>query len=122
MKKLITMFLLAVPAVAMADYVDVLSAKLKDGCSIATFQQIVADFNATWAQGTDYKAQLLIPVMSEDLHTLYWVGRTTNAEAYGRSLERWVKEANDPNTVTGKLNERMNACVTWGGRAGFITR
>jgi hypothetical protein len=122
MKKLITIFLLAFPAVAMADYVDVLSAKLKDGCSIATFQQIVADLNATWAQGGDYKAQLLVPVMSEDLHTLYWVGRAASAEAYGRSLDRWVKEANDPGTVTGKLNERMNACVAWVGRAGFIAR
>lgn len=122
MKKLITMFLLTVPAVASADYVDVLSAKLKDGCNVATFQQIVADFNATWAKDTEYKAQALVPLMSEDMHTLYWVGRTTNAETFGRGLERWMKEASDPSTVAGKISERMNACVTWVGRAGFAAR
>lgn len=121
MKKLIALMLLAVPAVSHADYVDVLSARLKDGCSVATFQQIVKDFNATWAKEGVYKAELLVPMMSQDVGTLYWVGRIKDAEAFGSGLERWMKEAADPNSVAGKLAGRLNQCVTWGSRGGFTT-
>jgi len=121
MKKTIALLLLAVPAVACADYVDVLSAKLKDGCSVATLQLIVKDFNETWAKEGTYKAELLVPMLSQDVHTLYWVGRVKNAEAFGSGLERWRREAMDANSVAGKLNARMNQCVNWGSRGGFTT-
>lgn len=122
MRKLIAVLLLGMPAIALADYVDVLSAKLNDGCSLATFQQIVRDFNATWATEGTYKAELLVPMMSQDVGTLYWVGRVKDAEAFGKGLERWNKEAADPASVAGKLSARMQQCVTWGSRAGFATR
>ena len=121
MKKIVALLLVALPAVAAADYVDVLSARLKDGCSVATFGQIVKDFNATWAKEGTYKAELLVPMMSQDVQTLYWVGRTKDAEAFGKGLERWYREAMDPNSDAGKLNARMNQCVTWGSRGGFTT-
>jgi hypothetical protein len=122
MRKLIAVLLLAVPSIALADYVDVLSAKLNAGCSVATFQQIVTDFNATWATEGTYKAELLVPLTSEHLGTLYWVGRIKDAEAFGKGLERWNKEAADPASVAGKLSARMQQCVTFGSRAGFATR
>ena len=121
MKKLIALTLLAVPAVSHADYVDVLSATLKDGCSVSTLQQIVKDFNATWAKDGVYKAELLVPMMSRDLGTLYWVGRTKDAESFGSGLERWRKEIADPNSVAGKLAARLGQCATWGSRGGFTT-
>lgn len=121
MKKTVALLLLALPAVASADYVDVLSATLKEGCSVATFGQIVKDFNATWAKEGVYKAELLVPMMSQDMQTLYWVGRIKDAEAFGKGLERWRREAMDPNSDAGKLNTRMNQCVTWGSRGGFAT-
>jgi len=121
MKKTMALLLLAVPAVACADYVDVISAKLKEGCSVATLQLIVKDFNETWAKEGVYKAELLVPMMSQDLGTIYWVGRIKDAEAFGSGLERWVKESSDPNSVAGKLAARLNQCATWGSRGGFTT-
>jgi hypothetical protein len=121
MRKLIAALLLVVPTVACADYVDVLSGKLKEGCSVATVAQIVKDFNATWAKEGVYKAELLVPMMSQDLGTVYWVGRIKNAEAFGAGLERWMKEAADADSVAGKLYTRLQQCVTWGSRGGFTT-
>jgi hypothetical protein len=121
MKKTMALLLLAVPAVACADYVDVLSAKLKEGCSVATLQLIVKDFNETWAKEGTYKAELLVPMMSQDVNTVYWVGRTKDAETFGKGLERWRREAMDANSVAGKLSARMSQCVNWGSRGGFTT-
>ena len=121
MRKLIATLLLIVPTAAFADYVDVLSAKLNPGCSVSTMRQIVKDFNETWAKEGVYKAELLVPMMSQDLGTIYWVGRTKDAEAFGSGLERWVKESSDPNSVAGKLAARLNQCANWGSRGGFTT-
>ena len=121
MKKTMALLLLAVPAVACADYVDVLSAKPKEGCSVATLQLIVKDFNETWAKEGTYKAELLVPMMSQDVNTVYWVGRTKDAETFGKGLERWRREAMDANSVAGKLSARMSQCVNWGSRGGFTT-
>jgi hypothetical protein len=121
MRKLIATLLLIVPTAAFADYVDVLSAKLNPGCSVSTMRQIVKDFNETWAKEGVYKAELLVPLMSQDVGTIYWVGRIKDAEAFGGGLERWNKEASDPNSVAGKLAARMGQCVTWGSRGGFTT-
>ena len=121
MKKTMALLLLAVPAVACADYVDVLSAKLKEGCSVATLQLIVKDFNETWAKEGTYKAELLVPMMSQDVNTVYWVGRTKDAETFGKGVERWRREAMDANSVAGKLSARMSQCVNWGSRGGFTT-
>jgi hypothetical protein len=121
MKKLIAIALLTVPAVSFADYIDVLSSTLKPGCSVATLQQIVKDFNETWAKPDVYRAELLVPVQSQALGTIYWVGRGKGIASFGNGLERWMKESVDPNSVAGKLNARMTECVTWGSRAGFVT-
>jgi hypothetical protein len=59
--------------------------------------------------------------MSQDLGTIYWVGRIKDAEAFGHGLERWNKESSDPNSVAGKLGARLNQCATWGSRGGFTT-
>lgn len=122
MKKTVALLLLALPAAASADYVDVISAKLNEGCSVAAFGQIVKDFNTTWAKEGIYKAEVLVPMMSQDVQTLWWVGRIKDAEAFGAGLERWLRESRDPNSVAGKLNARMVQCVTWGSRGGFATR
>jgi hypothetical protein len=121
MRKLIASLLLVVPTVACADYVDVLSAKLKDGCNVATLAQIVKDFNATWAKDGAYKAELLVPMMSQDLGTVYWVGRIKDAGAFGNGLERWNKESTDASSDAGQIRVRMERCVTWGSRGGFTT-
>jgi hypothetical protein len=60
-------------------------------------------------------------MMSQDVNTVYWVGRIKNAEAFGAGLERWRRESADANSVAGKLNARMIQCVTWGSRGGFTT-
>jgi hypothetical protein len=121
MRKLIASLLLIVPSVACADYVDVLSGQLKDGCNVSTLSQIVKDFNATWAKEGVYKAELLVPMMSQDLGTVYWVGRIKNAEAFGAGLERWMKEIADTDSVAGKLYTRLQQCVAFGSRGGFTT-
>ena len=61
MKRLLAAMLLFLPAVSMADHLDVIEFKLKDGCSFSKYLGIVKDFNE-WGKGHGYKAEILMPV------------------------------------------------------------
>jgi hypothetical protein len=122
MKKLIAVLLFAVPSLALADYVDVLAGKLKPGCNAATLQQIVKDFNDTWgAKEYGYTAEILWPLQSRDLGTIYWVGRVADSTAFGKGFDAWRAAQSDANSVAGKLGTRLLDCVAWESRAGYAS-
>jgi hypothetical protein len=73
---------MSVPAVA--DHFDVIEFKLKDGCSLASYLQVVKDFNE-WGKEHGYWAEIASKVQHSDLTTLLWIGRSTNAAAFGRA-------------------------------------
>lgn len=122
MKKITALALLfALPSVASADYVDVIAAKLNTGCSMAKYLQIVKDFNETWAKDYGYRAEVLFPLQSRDLTTIYWLGRISNASAFGKGFDAWNAAQADANSVPARLAARFRECSTNESRAGYLS-
>jgi len=122
MKKLMLLFALALPMAAHADYLDVIAGKLNPGCTMDKYLQIVQDFRDQWVKDRGYTVEILVPVQSRDLGTFFWVGRISNAEAFGKGFDEWIAGQSDPNSVSGKLSARLRECVTMESRAGYFTR
>jgi hypothetical protein len=121
MKKLMLLFVLAFPIAAQADHVDVIAAKLNPGCDVAKYLQIVQDFRAQWADARGYRVEILFPLQSRDLGTFFWVGRSANAEAFGKGLDAWTAAQADSNSAPAKLMARFRECSTSESRAAFKT-
>jgi hypothetical protein len=120
MKKLIALFLLAFPTASFADYVDVIAVKMVPGCTMATYLQVVKDFNQQWGAAHGYKVEILAPMQGQDLSTYFWVGRIANAEAFGKGLDAWHTAQADPNSTAAKLMARLRECTTIERRAGYF--
>lgn len=121
MKKTIAFILLAVPLVASADYLDVIEFKLNDGCSFKQELQIAKDFNEQFGEKNGYKAELLMPIQSQNLVSMFWVGRTKDAASFGKAWDNWRNQLSDPNSVAAKLSARFGACGTNLARRGYDT-
>jgi hypothetical protein len=119
MKTILSVMLLGLPMVAFADYVDVIEFKLNDGCKLETELQNMRDFNTQWGVKNGYKAEILTPVQSPNLTSLFWVGRTKDAATFGKAWDTWSNELKDPNTVASKLLARFVACGTNLSRRGY---
>ena len=122
MKKLLLLFALALPMAAHAEYVDVIAGKLNPGCTMDKYLQIVQDFRDQWVKDRGYTVEILVPAQSRDLGTFFWVGRISNAEAFGKGLDAWVTAQSDPNSAAAKLAARFRECMTSESRAGYFTR
>lgn len=120
MKKILAALLLTLPAMASADSLDVIEFKLKDGCDFATYMTIVKDFNA-WGTAYGYQAEILMPLHRANLETMYWVGRTASAEAYGHAWDTWRDALSAPASVPAKLWARFEACSLNLNRASLDT-
>ena len=122
MKKLMLLFVLAFPMASQADYLDIIAGKLNAGCTMDKYLQIVQDFRDQWANARGYKVEILFPAQSRDLGTFFWVGRMSNAEAFGKGLDAWSTAQADPNSGPAKLMARFRECTTSESRAGYFTR
>jgi len=111
MKRLLAALLLTMSVPATADHYDVIEFKLKDGCSLATYLQVVKDFNE-WGKGHGYRAEVASKVQHPDLTTLLWIGRSANAAAFGKAWDTWRNAQADANSAPAKLNARFAACST----------
>lgn len=120
-KRMLLLFALVFPLAAQADYIDVIGSKMTGACTMEKYLQIVRDFNEQWAKPYGYRAEILMPQQSEDVHTFYWVGRIANAQAFGKGLDAWNAAQSDPNSVPAKLTARFRECVVNQSRAGFMT-
>lgn len=112
MKRLVLIAALLLPAPAMANSLDVISSKLKEGCTFSTYLGITKDFNETWGKTHGYNAQLMLPVHSSDSSLVTWVGTTASAEAFGKAWDIWRTALANPNTTEAKLQARFDACTT----------
>lgn len=121
MKKLMLLFALMFPLAAQADYIDVIAWKMTGKCTMEKYLQIVKDFNEQWAKPYGYRAEILAPQQSQDVHTFYWVGRIADAQAFGKGLDAWNAAQSDPNSLPSKLIARFSECVVNESRAGFKT-
>ena len=110
MKKLFAIMLLALPLGAAADHMDVIEVKLNADCSIDTYLQIAHDFNKDWGSKHAYKSEVLVPLQSHNLESLYWVGRSKDAASFGAAWDSWRDELKDPDSVASKLWARFTKC------------
>lgn len=75
-----------------------------------------------WGKSHGYQAEIASAVQSEDLVSVYWLGHTASAEAFGRAWDAWRTELSNPKSVAGKLNERFEKCTDNTGRRGYDLR
>ena len=112
---------LACPLIAKADYVDVIEFKLKEGCTMAKYLDIVNAFN-TLIEPKGYKAEILSPYYSSNLESFIWVGRSKNLETFGKGANAYYDAAADANSAEGKLGARFRECTTSIARRSYRTR
>jgi hypothetical protein len=107
------------PLATSADHLDVIQFELKDGCSFEKYVAIKDDFNNQWAKDYDYRAEVLMPLQSHDLKSLYWVGRSPDATSFGRAWDAWRAESADPASVAAKLVARFAECSAETARRSY---
>lgn len=120
MKKLVTLLLLSLPFAAVADNLDVIEFKLNDDCDLATQLAITKDFNV-WGKAYGYRAEILVPIQRMNLETMYWVGRTADAETFGKAWDAWRDALSNADSVPAKLWARFQKCEVNLNRSGFDT-
>ena len=81
--------------------------------------EIVRDFNSQWGVSNGYKAEVLAPIQSHNLVSMYWLGRTKDAATFGKAWDVWRNALGDPNSVPAKLWARFAACETNLSRRGY---
>jgi hypothetical protein len=110
MKKVILIALVCLPVVTLADHMDVIQMRIGENCSVAQYVAIMKDFNEQWGVNYGYVAELAVPLQSNDLVSIFWVGRSANAEAFGKAWDAWRDAQADPTSAAAKLQARFNAC------------
>lgn len=122
MKQIILAALILFPLSALADHIDVIEAEFLEGCSQEKYLAIVADFNEQWGKKNGYQAEILFPIQSNNMTSIYWVGRSANAAAFGAAYDKWINDLSDPDSVASGLMARFNACTKTIGRRGYMAR
>jgi hypothetical protein len=84
--------------------------------------QIVTPSCSRWKRGETKKGPTFVPAQSSEVGMYYWVGRISNAEAFGKGLDAWMSAQSDPNSGPAMVMARFRECVTNQSRAGYITR
>ena len=110
MKKVILIVCLSLPFAVLADHLDVIQMTIGENCSVAQYVAIMKDFNELWAVDYGSVAELAGPLPSNDLVSVLWVGRSANAEAFGKAWDVWRDAQADLTSVAAKLQARFNAC------------
>ncbi len=120
MKKILCALLLMLPIGAFADHIDVIEMQLNEGCSLSTFLAIKDDFNEQWGKKYSYQVEVLTPIQSNNLTSLFWSGRSENAAVFGKAYDQWTTDLMDPDSVASKLVARFEECTDLLGRRGYI--
>lgn len=120
MKRLLAAVLLILPVTSMADHLDAIETKLKDGCAFSNYLEIVRDFNE-WGKGHGYKAEVLMPIQRASLESFFWVGQSANAGVFGKAWDAWRDAQANSDSVPAKLWARLEACSTNVSRSGYDT-
>ena len=107
------------PLAAAAEHNDVITVKLNEGCSVEDYVKIKDDFNAMWGKDNGYRAEIAVPIQATDLTTVFWIGHTANATAFGNAWDVWRDALADSKSIPAKLNARFAKCGTNLNRSGF---
>lgn len=118
MKKIFMIALLTLPLPALAEHMDVIEFKLLEGCSFSTYMEIVEDFNV-WGKKYGYNAEIAVPLQSNNLTSMYWLGTSKDAATFGKAWDAWRDAQSDPDSMAGKLGARFVKCSANLGRRGY---
>ena len=69
MKKLLLLILFLTPALASAEYMDVIKFKLTDECSFGEYLEIKNDFNSQWGKANGYTSRVAMALQHDKLGT-----------------------------------------------------
>lgn len=119
MKNIILALLLCLPMAASAEHMDVIEFKLLEGCSFDKYMKIVNDFNKDWGVTNNYTARVAMPLQNDNLESMYWLGTTKNAAAFGQAWDTWRDALGDPDSTPAKLWARFQTCSVNVGRWGY---
>lgn len=119
MRKILILAMLSLPIPVFADYLDVIQFELNEGCSFSEYMEIVNDFNEQWGKKHDYQSEVAVPLQSDNLVSMYWVGRTKDAATFGKAWDAWRDELEDPDSLASRLWARFEACETNMSRRGY---
>ncbi len=119
MRIALALVLLLLPLSASADHMDVIQVTLDEDCSLEEYVAIKNDFNETWGKKNGYLAEIVVPIQSDDLQSIFWVGRSADAAAYGKAWDTWRDETANSKSVAGKLQERFDECSDNDSRRGY---
>ena len=119
MKRLLLAMLIIAPVSVLADHIDVIEVQLNEGCTVAEYVAIKDDFNDQWASKYGYQSEVFVPIQSNNLVSLFWVGRSDNAAAFGKAWDQWRDDLMDPGSIASKLWARFLDCSVNVGRRGY---
>ena len=120
---LLALALLLTPLAAHADYLDVITNKLRDGCTLDKYLGVVEEFRGVMkSQGYKYTVEIVPPFIGDDLTVIYWVGREPSFATFGEESDRWEAAIAKPGTPEAKINEKLDACTENVSRSGSRTR
>jgi len=120
MKRLLALALLVLPTAAYSDgHMDVIQVSLKEGCTVQKYAQIASDFNQGWGKAHGYRTEILVPLQSQDLTSVFWVGRSADAAAFGAAWDAWRDELTKEKSTAAKLQARLDECSANGARRSY---
>lgn len=104
--------------VAHAAHWDVIATELTESCSLPEYMEIVGDFNA-WGEDYGYQARIAVPLQSDNLTTLFWVGESADAATFGATWDAWRDGQADPSSGPAQLQARFDECAVNLQRTGY---
>lgn len=107
--KLIVAAAMILPLTASAAHMDVIESEFVEGCSLAKLMPIVEDFNV-WGKAYGYKAEIAMPLQSENLTHWFWIGTSADAAAFGAAWDAWRDGQADAKSEPAKLQARFDKC------------
>ena len=120
MKRLLISAILLLPLSAIGEHMDVIEFELKEACSFSQYMDIVSDFNK-WAANYGYHAEVAVPLHSDNMTSLFWLGTSANAATFGKTSDTWRDLRGDPDSEPAKLTARIAECSKNLSRRGYKT-
>jgi hypothetical protein len=118
MKKIILFVLFSLPLAASAGNMDVIEMELNDGCSMPKLMMIMKDFNK-WGKSHGYQAEIAVPIQSNNLTSIFWIGRSKDTASFGAAFDSWEADLSNSGSAPAKLNARFEGCTTNIARRGY---
>ena len=97
---------------------DVIENEFVNGCTIAKLLPIVADFNE-WGKAYGYQAEIAVPLQSDSLSNVFWLGTSKDAATFGAAWDAWRDGQADPKSVPAKLQARFSECTVNKSRRSY---